>query len=670
MLYLTRRKANYWFRRRLPCSIASKIRRSEIIRSLQTSDAWTARRRARHAGYLIDRLLAAISANKTFMTDTLDSVRFNRLLNRIFELVLNDLANKTAGRIDPSTQETQRERFEPITEAGGPTSDLAYYEIGSSPAEPGALYNEDEYRIEHAIGEYGIFASINDPEPIRAIIEQAIAAENLSISADHPRLARPALNVAIKAAQRLLKEIRGEWDFEPSSYVQQSFAAEPPSYVGQPFAPTQPPLALPEPKKPNLSEFLEPWIEEKRRSVHWGPDTERVTRTSLHVLFTGLGDRPLDGYTREDMEGLQKLMEGIPTNFRKPPRHRTMTLAEVVADNIERRTKVPGFKGATIAKSTLNQHWQRIKAFMTWARTRENSPKPDLSILFDEAKWSATVPEGEPRQAWDDEALQFLFQSPIWTGCVYDPKARHRRWEPGTEVVRDEYFWLPLLALFLSLRMEEAARLKGTDVFDIDGIPVIDITKGLKSPSSKRIVPIHETLIKCGFLDFAARANSDRLFPLTKPSGKSRKYSKDLTKDFTEYRRAFIDADGNFIIYRRLMDFHSFRTTATSKMVSAGVSAELTLLVADEITGHTSKARRDVDAFQTITLDYLAGSSLTKRRDAINSIQFPDVSFDHLFEEKYRTSTGIERGKEIRRRLAQGSGRQSKASFRAESDRE
>lgn len=75
------------------------------------------------------------------------------------------------------------------------------------------------------------------------------------------------------------------------------------------------------------------------------------------------------------------------------------------------------------------------------------------------------------------------------------------------------------------------------------------------------------------------------------PGGRDQKFSHFYSEEFTDYRR-------RIGVYKELMDYHSFWTTATSAMVHEGVP----LLIADEITGHDSAGRKDVKEMKTTTL--------------------------------------------------------------------
>jgi hypothetical protein len=61
---------------------------------------------------------------------------------------------------------------------------------------------------------------------------------------------------------------------------------------------------------------------------------------------------------------------------------------------------------------------------------------------------------------WQRGDLVRLFKTPVWTGC----KSAHRRSVAGPEIIRDEKFWLPLIAVFSGARQEEICQLHVTDV--------------------------------------------------------------------------------------------------------------------------------------------------------------------------------------------------------------
>ncbi|MGO9742936.1 MAG: site-specific integrase [Roseiarcus sp.] len=143
-------------------------------------------------------------------------------------------------------------------------------------------------------------------------------------------------------------------------------------------------------------------------------------------------------------------------------------------------------------------------------------------------------------------------------------------------------YWLPLIALYSGVRMEEIGQLSLTDIRDEDGIPYFWIRddededeeafdsgskrrrrrgrddrdegpKSLKTEASRRRVPIHHVLMELGLLDYVAarRAAGDAmLFPLLKP------YNGRWTKNFSRYWARYQD---KYITKDAARVFHSFR---------------------------------------------------------------------------------------------------------------
>ncbi|WP_175499204.1 site-specific integrase [Loktanella salsilacus] len=131
----------------------------------------------------------------------------------------------------------------------------------------------------------------------------------------------------------------------------------------------------------------------------------------------------------------------------------------------------------------------------------------------------------------------------------------------------DPLFWAPLIALHMGLRSEEILQLYLSDIQVIDDIPCIVLRQGpgqsLKSEASHRTVPIHDNLIKLGFMHLVAtleRAGEPRLFPWLKRSESKKTYTENFSKRFTKYRK-----DNK--IYDPQRDFHSFRTTFNSLLI-------------------------------------------------------------------------------------------------------
>jgi integrase len=77
--------------------------------------------------------------------------------------------------------------------------------------------------------------------------------------------------------------------------------------------------------------------------------------------------------------------------------------------------------------------------------------------------------------------------------------------------------WIPLVAAYQGCRLEEVTQLLKSDVREVDGVWVLEITDAgaeqkVKNKSSRRTVPLHPKLIEKGFLAHRERSPGPRLF--------------------------------------------------------------------------------------------------------------------------------------------------------------
>ena len=111
------------------------------------------------------------------------------------------------------------------------------------------------------------------------------------------------------------------------------------------------------------------------------------------------------------------------------------------------------------------------------------------------------------------------------------------------------YYWVPLIGLYTGMRLEEICQLHCEDIYEDEGIWVIDITgdskdglddKNLKTVNARRKIPIHDDLRNFGLLDYLSQMKNNnylRLFPLLNKTDKSPKYGKQVGKQFSELVR-------------------------------------------------------------------------------------------------------------------------------------
>lgn len=111
-------------------------------------------------------------------------------------------------------------------------------------------------------------------------------------------------------------------------------------------------------------------------------------------------------------------------------------------------------------------------------------------------------------------------------------------------MIRDDKYWLPLLALYHGNRLEEFAQLRREDVKNEGGIWYFDINddgeRQIKNEQSKRRVPVHPAVLSLGFIDYVETTASTAdamVFPELRPGGPDNKYGFSFTKWWTRYRQ-------------------------------------------------------------------------------------------------------------------------------------
>jgi integrase len=224
-------------------------------------------------------------------------------------------------------------------------------------------------------------------------------------------------------------------------------------------------------------------------------------------------------------------------------------------------------EAAKVAPGTINKQLGALGAIAAWAF--ENGVIPEDTPWTNPFANMRVQGEQSGRTSFETPELQMLFSAPVFT--------KHEYPEGGKGPTA---FWLPLLALFSGARQAELAGLTVADVQEEPetSTPLLNIKvqlsrgKKLKTKSSQRAIPLHELLIKLGFLkyvdDMRRREGENAfLFPLVAPD-QVRAGLPAWSKWFGHYLRAQGVKDRDKV-------FHSFRHGFKDAMTQKGVDEEL-----------------------------------------------------------------------------------------------
>ena len=376
----------------------------------------------------------------------------------------------------------------------------------------------------------------------------------------------------------------------------------------------------PQPDGPTLYELWELQREteirlNKKKSVSAHND-EHGHACRLNILS---GNKPFSSLTLEAIDQLYLLPSQIKTvrGAKIPPPNSPI-------DSIMAKPGEERLSSATVEKMIIRlgviHKFAYKKGFSTVDPAKTDKP------YLPKRSPRATRPadEGESFSAVDLKA--------IYSGYIYAGT------ETGThDLVFPYHFWLPLLGLFTGSRLNEICQLDLEDILqeadtglwfiriadDPDDKP---LPKSLKNESSHRLLPIHDELIRAGFLNFVEQARAERrekLFSDGLTYNPSKGWGGNATTFFTRMPSFSTRQGGYFFnvgIRKRLesgkpdnKNFHSFRHTFIGLLRNTGGNA-LSLL--ETFTGHAKQNKTQAD-------DYGLGVYLKTKHEALQSVRFP-----------------------------------------------
>lgn len=339
-----------------------------------------------------------------------------------------------------------------------------------------------------------------------------------------------------------------------------------------------------------LSEALKYCVKEKK-DASWDDKSIRDAGTAVRLFVSFLGRDPLlHEISEHDAMQFKLALRDVPRlhgkgRFAGKSLQEAIALADeletainngvVCPDNIyglERAGDIDdedaAYRVERLALKSVNKHLTFLRVILDKCRAYRGGNKV---TPFDDLLYSKADVERNRRivrVAFKQEELHSLFATPAWTGCE-SAAARHR---PGSLILKDSLYWVPLIGTYSGARMEEILQLWVEDVKEIEGVPFLDIRSGtgrrLKRPWCARPVPVHSRLQKLGFLEYVEEQRQhgvQRLFPDVKRGGSFDTLSHHFTMDWTKYRR-------DVGVYDKGKDFHCFRTTMNTNLLNKRVN--------------------------------------------------------------------------------------------------
>lgn len=558
-----RRGGVYHFRRAVPLTLRERLGRSELTCSLHTHEAGFARTLSRCLYLRSEELFCVMECDPMLSDEDIAG-----LVKDFYAEILRQDDNQRLMSDGPDAfREHRAEQYRQLAERS---------------------------RIDLASNAFGSVRQITAVMLARRF-GQDVSVEKLSAR----RAGQALLRAGIEIAETLRARSEGDFNYEPRDKLLIAALAERPaahSHTAQPQP--QPSSTVGEPFSVEAERFRETQL---RRGV-WEKQTALQARKTYALFLEFFGDRPLASFARTDAAAFKNLLSDLPGNYGKAAEYRGKTAAEIVAETSDRSVE-------RLSPRTIQRHFNALAALWTAALERG-----EVAVnIFADWKFPGNKRARDQREHWSREQLAALLATPLWSGC----QSPHRRSKPGDLVLRDEKFWLPLIALLSGMRQEEICQLRLQDVRQEEGVWVFDLNardgQQLKNANAVRRVPIHVQLIQMGLLHYVEERRSAKdqmLFPNLQPGGADNRLGHNYSKWFTRYRQ-----EVKLFVPGR--DFHSFRHSATTFMRQAGVD-EPTI---DEVTGHATVGE---------TARYTKGLTIRNLEQAINKIDI-GVDVSHLY---------------------------------------
>ncbi|WP_186415487.1 site-specific integrase [Pannonibacter sp. P2PFMT1] len=558
----------FHFRRAVPADLRERLKRRELVRSLGACGPKVARLRADELYWLSEQLFETARANPMLTQDQL-ALLAQSFYNHILE---RERTVRASGMYLTEDGRAARARY------WGDVAKEAKKSLGANMLDHGITTAQMTARM------VGLNWSDLD-------------------EAERHQCKEVVHRAGIDLAEALKARYEGDFEFEPKSKLLRQALSE--------VAPAVGPVQRQQPEsqaEPIFSTVYPSYIEGQLRRSEWRQQTGNQADATYRLFIQICGDKPISQYTRADAGRFRETAERLPSDYGKAASYKKFTADEI----IRAYEKLPDErKSPLLTQKTIKRHFSALSAM--WAEAVATGKATEN--IFSGFKFAAVKRAVDERDQWSDTELTALFGSPVWSGCL----SAGRRSQPGQQIIRDDKFWIPLITLLSGMRLEEICQLRTDDIREENGISFFDINdrppRQLKNKNAVRRVPIHSDLIHMGFLTYIKTLGkgSQPVFPALKPGGADDKLGHGFTKWFTRYRQ-------DIGVYRKNLDFHSLRHTATTLMHQADVST----LVIDHLTGHSTPGE---------TARYTKGSSLQQLAAAIEAIK-PGLALAHLYDDR------------------------------------
>lgn len=549
--HIERRGAVYYWRRRLPESLAQRLNQRCLVVSLRTRELKSARYLAAQLDAAAEKMLVSPPAQWVTKEQLKD---FFRRSFAIHEEIIRRAAALSGGGFagveqDRSLAVINGWTFRLIAEQGSPAAVTEQDRIRMAAA---GLSESDIAAVTGAVNWHGSPARVahmlRSVGQILVEVGAATTADNVARAEKLYAQAQSEAAFNILPAETeefdiaaLTKEARSAPPSIAWSTPRPSDAFPPGRAVGGPVIAremaqqhigealeTSPEMAATDVNirpDPTLASVAQGLVKDKGKRSEWRDKTQRqflsICDLFQRFLREEIGLQDLPALTPvHDFD--QFLLHTIPKSYGKSPADLKASIAE-----LRRKAEASPASRRGLDAGTLGRHYTFLEQLLKQARKIGVKIDPDASFTPYKPKVSGRA--RDEREIPKRSSIAELFAQPVYHGC----RDWHEPFEKGSEVYHRAAYFGPLFAYYQGMRREEFCGLAANDIKTVteagDLMAHIKVWPNdirlLKNQQSRRFLPLHPELLRLGILDYAARIQAlgyTPLFPeLRSPISKS-----------------------------------------------------------------------------------------------------------------------------------------------------
>ena len=195
------------------------------------------------------------------------------------------------------------------------------------------------------------------------------------------------------------------------------------------------------------------------------------------ILIEVIGDLPINELSQKHGRLFSSSLEKLPPRRKTDGRYKNKSIKEIVQMDVK----------MTMDTRTINTLIQRCSSWLNWVIRK--GFYEEKNIFHGKSVPSKQGKNDITRQPYNEEQLKLIFSKNYLNKTLN-----------SVSPCRYVFYWVGILGLFHGTRLQETTQLHINDIYPLDKLWVIDINdnttdKKLKTKTSNRVIPLHQTLI-------------------------------------------------------------------------------------------------------------------------------------------------------------------------------